>query len=80
MGNYVGRISSHVYVIVIITLQFHLFLSLPLMGADFFDGFYDSNYYFCFCFSGFQYAFAVSQAMHQIWFIGHSFQGLLYRV
>ena len=45
------------------------------MGADFFDDFYDSNYYFCFCFSGFQYAFAVSQAMHQIWFIGQSFQG-----
>lgn len=29
------------------------------MGADFFDGFYDSNYYFGFCFSGFQYALAV---------------------
>ena len=29
------------------------------MGADFFDGFYDSNYYFDFCFSVFQYALAV---------------------
>ena len=47
-------------------------LSIPLMGADFFDGFYDSNYYFGFCFSGFQYALAVyplRPALHRIWFI-----------
>ena len=47
-------------------------LSIPLMGADFFDGFYDSNYYFGFCFSGFQYALAVyplRPALHRIWFV-----------
>ena len=52
--------------------SYFMTLYIPLMGADFFDGFYDSNYYFGFYFSGFQYALAVyplRPALHSVWFI-----------